>query len=382
MKHSKVVGSSTAARRYHCPGSIDLEAEIPEPPESSYAAEGTALHSGMEWLLDNDLMPADMKGMTFYGYEITSEYVDLLSYCLRAFEDVVGVNDFDLETTFEFPGIEGAFGTGDVIWYDWGSEALDRAGIMDWKFGGGVAVTTPGNMQAKFLLCGMRAKAEGITRDTKLFATFVQPRKDYAETVEFTHAELDAFEADLHHAVTHRRYAEDNLKTGSHCKFCKATVICPKKQALAQAAFQWGDLAKEDLPKALAMVEEVEAWAAEVRSAAHKALDAGAEIQGWKLVQKRGRRVWDPELTEKQIERRLYEKGLLKPQRFNSTLITPPQAEKLLGVGTVREMDLVRNVDGKGTTLARENDERPAVQGTARNLSTLFRAISSNQTED
>lgn len=371
--HSDILGSSTASRRYHCPGSIDLEADFPNF-ETSWAAEGTACHSAMEWLLGEDLPAEDAAGMEFYGFPMVPERVDMLRYCVEAFDETVGDNPFYLEKTLPFPGIEGSFGTGDVIWFEENPDGKTwrRMGVMDWKFGGGVPVTTPGNMQAKFLLSSARAFYPQCTKDTELHAQFVQPRLDYKEPAVFTHAELDAFEADIRHAIHVRRYQDGNLKTGSWCRFCKAVSACPAHIGKAREALAWGKVGR-DLPAALAMLDDLELFIAETRAAAHNALTAGAEVQGWKLVDKRSSgRVWD--IPEEEVNKKLYSRfGLLKSQRFNNTLISPAQAEKLVGKGKVD--DMVRMKESSGTTLAREDDKREAVNRPARTLSAFSAAI-------
>lgn len=371
--HSKILGSSTASRRYHCPGSIDLEAVYPDS-ESEWAAEGTGLHSAMEWLLGEDLQAEDAAGMTFYGFPMVPERVELLAYCIDAFDETVGDNPFFLEKTLPFPGVEGSFGTGDVIWYEPNPDGRTwrRMGVMDWKFGAGVAVTTPGNMQAKFLLSSARAFYPQCTKDTELHAQFVQPRLDYNEAAVFEHSDLDAFEADIRHAIHVRRFQENNLKTGSHCRFCKAVSSCPAHIGKAREALAWGNIAR-DLPAAMAMLDDLETFISGVRAAAHNALTAGAEVQGWKLVNKRSSgRVWD--MPEEEVNKRLYSRfGLLKGQRFNNTLISPAQAEKLVGKGKVD--DMVRMKESSGTTLAREDDKREAVNRPARTLTAFSAAI-------
>lgn len=371
--HSKILGSSTASRRYNCPGSIDLEAQFPNV-ESSYAAEGTGLHSAMEYLLGEDLAAEDAAGMVFYNIPMDVERVGLLRYCIEAFDETVGDNPFYLEKTLPFPGVEGSFGTGDVIWFEPNPDGHTwrRMGVMDWKFGGGVPVYTPGNMQAKFLLSSARAHYPQCTPETELHAQFVQPRLDYKEAAQFTHTELDAFEADIRHAINVRRYQDDNLKTGSWCRFCNAVAACPAHMAKAREALAWGNVSK-DLPAALALLDDLETFISGVRAAAHNAMTAGAEVQGWKLVNKRSTgRVWD--LPEDEVDRALYRKfGLLKGQRFNNTLISPAQAEKLVGKGKVD--DMVRMKESSGTTLAREDDKREAVNRPARTLSAFSTAI-------
>lgn len=358
MKHSNIVGSSTAKRRYYCPGSIDLEAEAPAEQESPFAAEGTALHSAMEYILDRGVQPRAVAGMSFYDHEMTAERVGLLKQCMTEFEKVVPKGaEFDLEKTLPFPGIDHAFGTGDVLWYDGGNTMWERAGIVDWKFGQGVPVYTPGNMQAKFLLCGMRAADPDIGRGTKLFATFVQPRLDYAETVEFSHKELDAFEADLKHAVFHRRYGEDPLAIGDWCQFCKAKLFCPKQKERFDR-FRKMAAVGNDVGAILDAAKGLQDLIKAAEAAAYDILDGGGEVPGYKLVQKTGNRAW---INEAATDRWLAKLGVpAKARRTVPKLVSPAQMDKLRPDLKDRLATRWENPD-RGFALAPETDRRPPV---------------------
>ena len=54
LAHSSVMGGSNANKRINCPGSYELEAQMPEQPESPYATQGSVFHTAMEMLLTAD----------------------------------------------------------------------------------------------------------------------------------------------------------------------------------------------------------------------------------------------------------------------------------------------------------------------------------------
>lgn len=372
MHHSEVVGGSTANRRLNCPGSMELEARFPSE-SSPYAREGNALHDIMEEIIGEDRKPQEYLGEMFEGIDgvVTQEHVQCLQWCLDRVDPIIGDSEFDLEVWGDFPDIEDAGGTADVVVF---GEDLT---IVDYKFGAGVPVSAKGNDQGKFYAACMIHKY-GLS-PKQIHFHILQPRLDSHTTDTWTLDELRVFQKRLVKAIKHAR-PEYNL--GPWCKFCNGTPGCPAKMEQAQRAFQWGEIAKSDLPSALAIVEHVEEWAAEVRKKAHAALENGYPIQGWKLVQKRGQRVWNPELSEATLNRRLYARGLLKHQRITSKLISPAQAEKLLGKEMVKGLWVT--VEGKGTTLAREEDARPSVEGASapRSLQNLASAMASKQTKE
>ncbi len=366
--HSSIVGGSTAARRLACPGSLELERGVPDEA-SPYAQEGTALHDCMERLVDEDAQSADHLLGEMVGSipALNHEQVGALNWCLEKVNDLIGADEFDLEVWGDFPGIADAGGTCDVaIFHKNGGLTL-----VDYKFGRGVPVDAKANAQGMFYALCMLNKYD-ITEFSEVTFHILQPRLNSHSYDVWIAEDLYDFQHRLTRAIEHAR---PEYVRGSHCKFCRGMSRCPAQREQAVAAYQWGQVAREDLPSALAIVEEVEEWAAAVRKDAHSALEAGASIQGWKLVEKRATRIWDPDLTEEQVERKLYRHGLLKEDRRRNTLISPAQAEKLLGKVAIQDMVVTKQATG--TTLARESDSRPAVDRGPRNLQTLTDAMSS-----
>lgn len=367
MQHSSIVGGSTALRRLRCPGSMALEGSMPDI-SSSYAQEGSDLHSCMEMIFNDDMQPEDLLGHHVGEIPALSrEQVAALRWCFDRADKLIGTDEFSLEQWVDFPGIKDAGGTADMSILD---DDRTHLTIVDYKFGQGVPVDAKDNAQGKFYAVAT-AHSLGIRPDKVTFH-ILQPRLDSHTHDTWTMEELDQFADELRHAI---RTARPEYVTGSWCRFCKGAAVCPARREEAFAAIQLHDAAR-DLPSALAILDSLEDWIAEVKRVAHAALEAGQEVQGWKLVQKRGSRDWDPALTEEQIHRKLYRKGLLLEDRITSKLISPAQAESLLGKAAVQ--DMIVTLAGKGTTLAQEGDKRPAVQTGPRTLTSLASLMSSN----
>lgn len=274
--HSTVVGSSTAKRVLECPASIDLAAKAPAPLESSYAAEGTALHMAVEHILHHDCEPEAVVGLTFAGLEITDDLLhECVLPCIEAADAFIGTRPFYIERRFAFPGIAGAFGTGDLIVLN---EDGALYGVGDWKFGAGVAVTAKGNAQAKFLACGAAA-ALGMGETVKVM--FCQPRLGGVTEDTFTRADLDLFETELLHAVNSRR---DEIKQGDHCRFCPAKLICPAQHQML-ADLEKRMLVAKELPELLARAERVSELVKAAQDMARDLLEAGTPVAGLKLIE-------------------------------------------------------------------------------------------------
>jgi hypothetical protein len=113
------------------------------------------------------------------------------------------------------------------------------------------------------------------------------------------------------------------------------------------------------LGRYLKNAELLEEWIKDLRGLALQLLESDAPVPGYKLVAKRGTRQWTDETKALVV---LHELGvprveMVKPEE----LLSPAQMEKVL---KKRKMalpdDLVVSVSS-GTTLASEDDPRPAV---------------------
>lgn len=353
--HSSIVGGSTAKRRLACPASVHLEADQPDGPPSVFAEEGTALHTATEYLLERERFRAmTIREMAFNGFPMAEgDRVDAVQFCLDAFQQIVPENaEFWIEVECAFPGIEGAFGTADILY----SKHPGHLGLIDWKFGAGVPVTTPGNAQGMFYLAAARATL-GRKHATEFDMTFVQPRLSYAETAGVTAVDLDQFEADLKHAI--RTAHETPPRVGDHCKWCKAVPICPaQKQRLRLANELRGQV--NDVQEMLDLLANLDDVRKDVEARAQMMLEEGVAVPGYKLVRTQPREKW---IDEAAAEKWLARAGLKKGERTKTSLITPAQARKLVGArcGKTLPETLAERPQGD-LTVARADDRRPEVK--------------------
>jgi hypothetical protein len=149
MQHSKIVGGSTAKRVIACPGSVALVAQMPPQPSSSYADEGTLLHDTIADILDKDTTPESYLGRKHESAVLTPALVeDKLLPALAALEqiDPNGEMEYAVESRVGFGDfLPGVFGSTDLL-----GRIGDRAIVLDWKFGDGVAVEVEENAQLLF----------------------------------------------------------------------------------------------------------------------------------------------------------------------------------------------------------------------------------------
>jgi hypothetical protein len=141
--HSAILGGSNAARLLACPASYLEQKRVPlVDVESSYAAEGTALHEAIAVCVKKDIEPYHMLDRVFYGHTINADQVAVLEKAFDTLRDFLipygGRHAFKilgLEEMLTLRSIPGAFGSVDLILM-----SDTHVVIADWKFGGGVPV--------------------------------------------------------------------------------------------------------------------------------------------------------------------------------------------------------------------------------------------------
>lgn len=353
MQHSKIVGGSTAKRVLNCPGSVALVQRMPPQQESSYAAEGTFLHAAMESLLKDNRFPP--------GIEFTPEQQDKLNFCVEALDEIDPNAEmvYDVEQTVEFEGVknlDGVFGNVDFI-----GRVGDRVVVLDWKFGDGIPVPAEDNPQGLFYAAAARYTSDlnWLWEDaTEIEIVIVQP--PHIRRWVTTHKRLDEFVYALQQAIKEANSPNASLAVGDWCKWCTAKPICPQMTgAIDRVVHTKLEMVDPvELARALALADKLEMFIADARKLAYARLEKSLPVPGYKLVAKRAVRQWT---DHSRAETALLNAGLTPGDIFETKLISPPQAEKLLKKSKrALPQDVVVAVSS-GSTLAPEDDPRPAV---------------------
>lgn len=360
MKHSNIVGGSTAERVINCPGSVALVAKMPPKPSSTFADEGTLLHDCIADLLNLRYASArEMIGRQYNEQTLTEDLVeDKLLVAMRLLNTIDPNNEMDYE-------VEQRVGFGDFLPGVFGSADLlgridNTAIVLDWKFGSGVPVEAEENAQGMFYACAARRTdlTKWIFKDaTKVKIVIVQPPS--IKVWETTPERLDQFERQLVSAV--KEAQEDNamLSAGKWCKWCAAKPVCPvmtgevERVKTAQIAALPADLIGGYLKTA----DQLEAWIAELRALAFTMLESGATVPGYKLVAKRATRSWANEETAKALLLEHLPESELMETKMSSPAVVEKKLKKLklaLPEGSTVAIS-------SGTTLADVDDPRPQV---------------------
>lgn len=395
VKHGErahaALGASAAHRWMNCPGSIRLSAGIPST-SSIYADEGTAAHELCEKCLLQEANAEDFLGDTITvngtDFEVDQEMVDAVAvYCDTVWGAMSKSDILMIEERFSLESLDPPapmFGTADaVIYKPKRGKRPARLVVIDFKYGQGVPVEVLGNPQMRYYGLGAALKH----RDKPLSViemVVVQPRARHADgpvrREEIPVFELIEWSGDLLEAARRTEDPDAPLAAGDWCRFCPAHPVCPeaRRAVLETAKADFADvmppepetLTAEQIGEILNRGEIIKKWIASVYDYALAELNAGREIPGWKLVDKRATRKW---MDEQAAIEKLRDLGLDDDDLYTSKFVTPAQAEKKLGKGQKGEIAGLIIKESSGVTLAPEFDARPpAIPAAQRDFAGLF----------
>jgi len=372
MQHSNIVGGSTAKRVINCPGSVVMVQKMPPQPSNKYADEGTLLHNVIAEIVMSDRTPESFLGTKYEDQVLTQELIDnKLKVALAALDEIDPNKDMQIEaeTRVGFGDLlPGVFGSTDLI-----GRIGNRAVVLDWKFGDGVAVEVEENPQLMFYAAAaMRTEESKWAFDgaTEIECIIVQPPavKRWVTTPK----RIAEFEAQLVRAVKQAEQPGAMLRTGDHCRWCTAKPICPQMTGAAERALKTtlNSLNPDLISSYLAQADMLDDWIKELRNMAHVMIDNSVPVPGFKLVQKRATRQW---VDDKKAADALTEMGVgafKEPE-----VLSPAQAEKELKKRKLALPDDLVVAVSSGTTLAPESDPRPAVLQIGKQLTAALSKI-------
>ena len=351
MKHSTVVGGSTAKRVMNCPGSVALVQLAPPSPSSIYADKGTLLHTAIsEVLLGED----NVIGMTYEGQTLDQTlFDDKVQVALDLLDtlDPGGEMKLAIETRVGFGKfLPGAFGSCDVL-----GRIGNTAYVIDWKFGDGVIVDAEQNEQLMYYAAAaMRTPEVAWVFDSAVAIECVIIQPPVIRQWTTTPKRIGQFARALKKAVKVASLPDAKLTPGDHCRFCPAKPTCPAMTGAVDRALKVKLDAVDDemLGKYATNAVLLQGWIDSLNELVQTKIEKGYKIPGWKMVAKRGTRKWaDPKAAPDALK-------ALGINPIKQELVSPAQAEKLLKTNLPDGLTVSVS---SGDTLAPESDPRPAV---------------------
>ena len=363
MPNHALLSASSSHRWLHCPPSARL-CEGYDDKGSNFAAEGTDAHTLCEYKL-----------RTALGMEAKDPTEDLSWYDAEMEESTTGYAAFVMELVEEAKKtcpdpvvlieqrldysryVAEGFGTGDCVII-----ADGTLHIVDFKYGRGILVEAKDNPQMMLYALGALELFDCLYDIDTVSMTIFQPRRGNVSTYTLPKADLYEW-ADTVLAPTAELAwsGEGEYHCGEWCQFCKAKADCRERananMELAKYKFKQPPLlTDEEVKEILGRIDELIAWASDIRDYALQAAISGKHWTGYKLVEGRSNRKYTDERAVVAAVRAAgydpYEHKVLGVTAM-TTMLGKKQFNDILG-------GFVTKPQGK-PTLVPDSDKRPAM---------------------
>lgn len=361
-KHA-LLSASSSHSWIACPPSAKLCDGIREQA-SPYAAQGTDAHELCQYKVEK-LLGRDSKDPTedlsYYDQEMENCAEEYSSFVMEQVADA-GKRCKDplvlIEQRLDFSQwVPDGFGTGDCV-----IVADGLLQVIDFKYGVGVLIEAERNPQMMCYALGAYSSF-GFLYDIKAVRmTIFQPRRDNVSTYETSVEDLLAWaEEVLKPAATLAYNGEGEFAAGDHCQFCRAKATCRKRAEynleLARYDFEMpASLDEHEIAAILPRIDELAAWAGDVKDYALQQALAGTVYPGFKVVEGRSVRKYVSDAAIAAAAEKAgydpYEKKVLGITAMTQ-LMGKKKFEEILG-------SLITKPAGK-PVLVPESDKRPAI---------------------
>lgn len=364
-KHA-FLSASSSNRWIACPPSAKLNSDT-GGRTSEYAIQGTCAHSLAEYKLKKALgrKARDPTGdLDCYDQEMESGTDDYVAFVLSQMEkeketcpDPTVLVEQQLDLSRWIPE---SFGTADALIV--GDDTLT---IVDLKWGTGIRVDSSSS-QLKCYALGCLDMFDGIYDIRNVRMVIFQPRLENVSITEMTKEDLLTWaDTVLVPAAKLAFNGEGEFKAGDHCQFCSVKANCRKRaeENLELARYDFAmpqTLKDEEIEAILPKLDQLQAWASDIKDYALKQALSGKKWSGYKLVAGRANRKYiDEAAVAKAVSAAgfdPYEKKVLGITAMTS-LMGRKKFDEVLG-------SLVERPQGK-PTLVPQSDKRPELSSAA-----------------
>ena len=342
---------SSASRWIACPASARLSLQVPKEESGEAAQIGNAIHALSEtcWQLDQD--PMDFVGKTIEGIVMTRENCEFALAHIRtvaALEAELGTIKVEQYGVAYETLLVKVGGTADVVAYNLDKSILEIADLKT-----GRQWVDADSAQMKIYALGIMGKLVKVFDTVRL--TIVQPQTGENRTHVTTGDELMHWKNYnlIPAAVSAADGRSEPTPFKDACQYCPAKMICPAQTKALAAVPVTADvttLTPDQVSDLLDKAEMVEDFIAALRKQATKTLTEGGVLRGWQMAPKRPTRQWTNETHALQ---EMLNAGIKYEQVYETSMITPAAADKLLGKDRKQVLDSVTKKVSSGLTLSK-----------------------------
>jgi len=358
---------SAASRWIACPASAKLSALVPYQPAGEAAQIGTAIHALAETCYQLDTDPIDFVGQEVEGITMTEENCDFALEHIKAIwaiQDEVGKDGFiRVEADVKLYHTNDVLlqGTADVLGF---SNVTKKLTIADLKTGRGYVDADSEQMK----IYALSAMASKILQPKEIEFQIIQPHHGEKRIHRMSADELGVWETQVLLPAIDDAISDNPTYRPSEqaCQWCPAKHICSAQKEQFDIVAAQPDisvLSKDEITAVMlsltpaqitAILDKaplVEKFIEAVKEHATKQMEGGVVLPGWQLQPKRASRKWIDSTTARQA---LTDAGLTDSQIFETELISPTAAEKLLPKEQRVILDDLTAKVSSGLTLAKD----------------------------
>lgn len=369
MAHA-ILSPSAAHRWMSCPGSTFLTKDLPPPPASVHAQEGTRAHAKAEEILRARLTGEPIPDV-IEGFPELGQYVHYVDDLIRNGYSVfieVRVPLFGITTE------DDAKGTADCV-----AIKGDEIEVVDLKWGVGVPVEARENPQLSIYALAAMDEFDYLGPFKHARLTIVQPRVNEAPSSWDVEVEdLERFRSTVKMCASESIAMRDELTAPVYhpskkaCRWCAASTTCRAYAEMVQetTSLEFPDLGEnpildnETRAELFRRLDDVRAWVETFEAGVLADALAGVKFPGLKLVRGRaGARKWADEQTADDL---LAGFSVSTEDRYERKLLSPTSVEKLYKGGLINDEQweqlkkLVTRSEPK-LILVSDSDKREAV---------------------
>ena len=363
MPRHAYLSASASHRWLSCPPSAKLCADVNDEA-SPYAKQGTDAHELCEYKVLHAL-GEDVKDPTenldYFDTEMEESTDEYCNYVLEQYEKAKQLCKDPkvlVEQRLDFSKwVPDGFGTGDCLII--ADKVLQ---IIDFKYGLGILVEAENNPQMMCYALGALDTYDGIYDIESVEMTIFQPRRDNVSTFTISKEELLKWAEEFLAPTAQLAYnGEGEYHAGDHCQFCKVKATCRERAAynMELAAYDFEEPATLDdseIADILPRIDDLVAWANDIKEYALQQAMSGTEYKGFKVVEGRSiRKYTDDAAVAATVENAGYDPYERKVLGITAmtTLLGKKKFEELLG-------GMITKPPGK-PTLVPDSDKRPAL---------------------